>query len=416
MELNMENTVRSACCKSINLHVATLMILLSLNFIPAAQANNNRALGDNTIFAESLHPNKKVIGILTSGGDCSGLNSILRAAYLRAKQKGYKIIGFKYGAHGMINDNWLELNDENCSADLLWQGGSILKCNTKEVCKGKKSISQEESEQEIINTYKKHNLAGLIYIGGDGSTRIMKSILKRDDTLKIVAVPKTIDNDICNTDIAVGFSTAIHTVSQAIQALQSTAKTHERIMVVEVMGRAAGYISLYAGLSSGADVILIPESKYQMSEIYERMHKIFGPGGKKFSIIIVSEAVEFGSDKYKVNHVSDTLKRVQYGGIAQKIAVALKEQGFDAKAVCLGHIQRGGTPTPEDRLLGLDFGYSAINIICDPRNSGNCQLGYIDGKIISIKLDAINETKRNLKADDHLITLASDLGIYIGDF
>lgn len=357
----------------------------------------------------------KVIGILTSGGDCPGLNSIIYAVYQGTKRKGFKVLGFRHGAQGMIDDEFIELNDDNCSPEILARGGSMLRCWTKPVVKGEKKLSKDESDFEMIRTYKKHNLKCLIYIGGDGSTRIMKSIITKDPTLRIVAVPKTIDNDIRNTDVSVGFSTAVQTVSQAVEILRPTVRTHERIMVVEVMGRAAGYIALSAGLVTGADVILVPEIPYRMEEIYQKMHQIFGPSGKKYAFIVVSEAVKFGSEEYNVNRVSDTLARVAYGGIAQKIADDLKAQGFDAKSICLGHLQRGNSPTLSDIELGMRFGQAAAAIACNSNEAGNCQLGIRGKAVVQTKLEDIRETKRQLTPNDSLIKLATELGTYVGD-
>ena len=370
------------------------------------------------IFGAEKIQNRPRIGILTSGGDCAGLNAVIYSAYHLAKQKGYDLIGFKQGVHGLVNNDYVVLNDEDCSSDILDKAGSISKCNTKELRKGNILLSKSEAYNTIIEEYQKLGLSGVIYIGGDGSIGIMKHILKIADQknltneLQIVEVPKTIDNDIGNTDVALGFSTVCSVVSDAIKNLMSSIRTHGRVAVVEVMGRAAGYIALQSGLATGADVILIPEYNYDMEEVYKKIKKEYEPGGKGYSLIVVAEAVEFAGAKYESKQVSDALTRINYGGIGELISRDLKKRGLDAKSIQLGHIQRGGTTTVEDRTLGMNFGSHAVELI-DKKSCG-CQLGLHNGKIIETPLRSIEKTTRELTPSDDNIRLAKSLGIYIG--
>ncbi len=361
----------------------------------------------NTFSAE-----KPKIGILTSGGDCSGLNSIIYATYKKATNLGYDVIGFKHGVHGLVNGDYIILNKKICTPDILRKGGSILKSNTKSLKdKFGNPLSKEEGDKAIIQEYHKLKLQGLIYIGGDGSIGLMKNILQKDPSLNIIAIPKTIDNDIANTDVSVGFSTVTKVVAKEISNTITTAQSHSRIMVIEVMGRAAGYIALSSGLAVGADAIIIPEIKCNMNNLITKMKELYN-SGKDYGIIVVSEGVEFDEFKYKNTKFSDVISRKAYGGVSNFIVKKLKEAGFDAKAVILGHTQRGGTTTVEDRILAQKFGITAVQLIAN-KDCGYL-LGILNNKISKTKLSDIKTTTRNLTLNDPNIILAQNLGIYIG--
>lgn len=359
-----------------------------------------------------VEKNGKRIGILTSGGDCSGLNSIIYAVYQKAKKLGYDVVGFKYGVHGVIHNQYIVLDDKICNTDILQKSGTILKSNTKVlVGTNGKLLSKSEADYEIIKRYHDMKLDGLIYIGGNGSIGAIKNILKKDPTLNIIGVPKTIDNDIAHTDAAVGFATVTEVVSEAIDNIASTAQSHERVFVVEVMGRDAGYIALTSGLATGADAILIPENKYDTDKLIEQIKKAYAK--KKYAIVVVSESVESEEMKHKANKLSDALSRRAYGGIAKVISTKLKQAGLDSKSVILGHIQRGGKTSVVDRVLGQKLGVKAVKLI----NAKDCGylLGYHNHKVIKTKMNDIKTTTRSLSSNDDDIKLANDLGIYIGN-
>ncbi|MBE6447457.1 MAG: ATP-dependent 6-phosphofructokinase [Alphaproteobacteria bacterium] len=364
--------------------------------------------GDKSVFKKS----RKRIGILTSGGDCSGLNAIIYAAYKKAKALGYEVIGFKYGVHGVIHNQYIVLDDRICNADILQKSGTLLKSSTKVLTDNNgKLLSKAEADCEIIKRYHEMQLDGLIYIGGNGSIGAIKNILKKDTSLNIVGIPKTIDNDIANTETAVGFATVSEVVCNAIENIISTAQSHERVFVVEVMGRDAGYIALTAGIATGADVILIPEKKYNWENLVKKVEQSYAE--KKYAIVIVSESVESEEMKHKSSKLSDALLRKEYGGIAKVIAKNLKKSGLDAKSVNLGHIQRGGKTVVADRLLGQKFGVQAVNLI-NQQNCG-CLLGYQNNQVIGTNMNDIKTTTRNLKVTDEDVILASNLGIYLGE-
>ena len=362
------------------------------------------------ISAEEKSLEKPRIGILTSGGDCSGLNAIIYSAVRRAEQLGYQVVGFKYGVHGIIKEEYETISTDNIDRDMLSKCGTILHASTKVLTdKNGRQISTDEGDQKVIETYHKLNLNGLIYIGGDGSTKVMKKLTDKDPSLNIVSIPKTIDNDISNTDQAVGFSTAVKVATSAIEKIIDTAKSHSRIMVIEVMGRAAGYIALYAGLAVGADAILLPEFEVNLDSLKKHITDI--KNKKNYAIVIVSEAVSFKDHEYTTQQLSDTISRTYYKGVAEYIKNYLKTDFPDTRSCVLGHIQIGGKTSFEDRIIATQFGNEAIN--CIHKNDTNVLLGIQNGKTIKTKLKDIKQTTRKLHNDDPMIKLAIDQGIFV---
>lgn len=355
----------------------------------------------------------KKIGILTSGGDCSGLNSIIRAAFIRSEILGYELIGIRRGHKGLIERpmDYFTIESQMCGEVLLNQAGSILLANTKPSFKSNGlKYSNEESAQLAIEGYKSLGLNGLIYIGGDGSLKIMNNILFHNKDINIVAIPKTIDNDVPSTDIAIGFTTAVEVVSRAIENIRSTAMSHERVMVVEVMGRDAGFIAMHAGLATGADVVLVPEFKYDSQNLIKRISK------KNHSIIIVAEAVE--APDFQHHHVEvdqeNKLSRTIYRGIGEHISFMLKENGFDSRAVTLGHTQRGGQTAVLDRIVASGFGVEAVDII--DSGKGGVMLTYVNNQIKTVSIEKVSESvNKKLSKDDICVRIAQKLGVYIGE-
>lgn len=362
------------------------------------------------------------IGILTTGGDCSGLNSVIRGAYLRAKTLGYSLTGIQRGFRGLsLNENsapdCVELTDSSCNESMLLQSGSILLSDTKwmssEVKNGR---TVETIRQSIIRGYKHLELCGLICVGGDGSLKLLNELTADNDELKVIFAPKTIDNDVNYTDYAVGFQTAVKVAVEAIENIRSTAKSHERTMVIEVMGRDAGFIALYAGIASGADVILVPEFNYNMERVKDKIRENF-QSGKNHCIIVVAESVESEDFKHAEREVDGVVKytHISYKGIGHYLAQEIKKSGFDCRSVTLGHIQRGGETCINDRLLGTLLGVEAVNLIANG----------IFGKFLAfsenkVKTMSINEVVENvntaLKKDDKYVSVARDMGVYIGEF
>jgi 6-phosphofructokinase 1 len=336
---------------------------------------------------------QKKIGILTSGGDCSGLNSIIRAAFLRSKILGYSLIGIKRGAAGIIERpmNVLELTDTICEDSLLTKAGSILLSNSKTiVSKEGKKYNDEECTHLIVEGYMKLGLEGIIYIGGDGSLRIINKLLPSNTNVNMVIIPKTIDNDVYNTDISIGFVTAIEVVTEAINNIRTTAYSHERVFIIEVMGRDTGFIAMYSGIAAGADIILVPEFEFNTNKLLEQVGRCYS-SGKNYCIIVVAEAVG-------ANNIASLL-------IAKKVEV---------RTVILGHVQRGGTTSVLDKIIGSAFGAKAVDLI-DSKKTG-VMLSYTKGKIITIPLSELSKiSKKRLANDDKYVQTAKSIGVYIGE-
>ncbi len=360
----------------------------------------------------------KKIGILTSGGDCSGLNSIIRAAFIRSKILGYELIGIKKGLKGLVEQpmNYSKIDDCMCDESFLNSSGSALLSNTKLMTKpdGTK-YSNEECTRLAVEGCKKLKLNGLIYIGGDGSLSIMNNLLAHSKDLNIVAVPKTIDNDVSGTDFSVGFATAVEVVTGSIENIRTTAISHERVMVVEVMGRDAGYIAMYSGIATGADIILVPEFAYDSQKILEYIRNCY-KRGKNYGIIIVAEAVEANDFKHHRFEIDKENKFSQmlYRGIGTHIASMLKENGFDSRAVTLGHTQRGGKTAILDRIVGSGFGVAAVDAIDSGKH--DVMLSYKNNNIITIPIKEISQAiNKQLSKEDICVCIAQKLGIYIGE-
>ncbi|MDR1289447.1 MAG: ATP-dependent 6-phosphofructokinase [Holosporales bacterium] len=363
---------------------------------------------------------KKRLGIVTVGGDCSGLNSAIRAAAIRADRLGYELLGIRRGFFGLFPESfdYVRLTPEDCNEEFLTSSGSVLFSDTKSftTCM-EHGRSQKEILQFVCDGYKKLSLDGLIFIGGDGSLTILEELLNYEpNLLNVVAIPKTIDNDVNMTDCAIGFSTAVEVVTEAISNIRSTAKSHQRTMVIEVMGRDAGFIALYAGVASGADIILVPEFKYKMGKVIDMVRRSYD-SGRKYCIIVVAEAVESAALKHRDANSCDEAAKysaIKYKGIGQFIADHLKNEGFESRAVTLGHVQRGGTTAILDRIIGTSFGAEAVNsLVAGERGIMLCYRG---GKIEKVSIsDLMHGINKRLDESDMCVKIAVNLGVYIGE-
>ncbi|MDR0640243.1 MAG: ATP-dependent 6-phosphofructokinase [Holosporales bacterium] len=360
----------------------------------------------------------KKIGIMTVGGDCSGLNSVIRAACMRAKIMGHELIGIRRGFFGLFPENFdhVSLDTHYCHEGMLTTSGSILYSDTKSFTERlKNGKSTEEVLRLACDGYHKLSLDGLVYIGGDGSLAILKELLSHHRDLKVVAVPKTIDNDVNITDLSIGFQTAVEVVSNAVRNIRATARSHERTMVIEVMGRDAGFIAIYAGIASGADIILVPEFKYNFEMVISKIREVYA-SGKDHCIILVAEAVESDDLKHYDEAGSDAQVcfTVKYKGIGQHIADRLQKANIDSRAVVLGHTQRGGDTAVLDRIVGTAFGAEAINAVSD--ETYGIMLCYINGRVKRVPIsDIMENVHRRLDHSDICVKMARDLGVYIGE-
>ncbi|MEK6570013.1 MAG: ATP-dependent 6-phosphofructokinase [Bacteroidota bacterium] len=304
------------------------------------------------------------IGILTGGGDCPGLNAVIRAVVRKAASYGYETTGIRDGWRGML-DSHVQRLDISSVSGILHRGGTILGTSRTNPYK------EPNGEQRIIENMKSLGIDALITVGGEDTLGVASKLYKVG--VKVVGVPKTIDNDISGTDFTFGFDTAVNIATEAIDRIHTTAESHNRVMVVEVMGRHTGWIALYSGLAGGADVILIPERPFDLDNVAEVIRKRHDRG-KNFSIVVVSEGAKFipGSEKNKdgeliVQDVKlDAFGHVRLGGIGTLIAEGIeKRTGFETRATTLGHIQRGGSPTAGDRVLGTRYGVYAVDMVRD---------------------------------------------------
>jgi 6-phosphofructokinase 1 len=348
---------------------------------------------------------RKRIGILTSGGDCAGLNSVITAAFERTKILGYDLVGIRRGVKGLIDGalDYFVFSQQDCLFPMFFQPGSVLLSNTKHIPTTEGSLySTKECIDLAIIGYHKLKLDGLIFIGGDGSISIMYEFLTQYDEINAVVIPKTIDNDVAGTDAAIGFVTAIEIVSNFVENLISTAISHERVMVVEVMGRDAGFIAMYAGIATGADIVLVPEFEYDPQKLIESVRRCYS-SGKNYCLIIVAEAVK---PQISVLEAKDEAGRY--------IADFLKENGFDARSVVLGHVQRGGKTSIVDRILGSAFGIKAVDLLVSGQRGVMlvCKNSVVES--IPLPLIAPNLNKK-LNSNDMCVKIAQSLGVYIGN-
>lgn len=358
------------------------------------------------------------IGLLTGGGDCPGLNAVIRSAVVTAiKVYDWQVLGIEDGFEGLIlPDRVRELTLTDVRG-LLVRGGTILGTSNRanpfayKVQKKDGRIVERDVSDEIISYIRELRLDALIVIGGDGSLTIGYEFFKRG--VPVVGVPKTIDNDLAGTDITFGFDTALGTATEAIDKLQTTAESHHRIMIVEIMGRNAGWLALRSGLAGGADIILIPEIPFRIESIDEKIEQR-DRTGRKSSIVVVAEGARpaGGEQIYQKNR--DPLTGERLGGIGQWLADELvKITDHEIRVTVLGHVQRGGTPSPFDRILSTRFGAAAVRAAAD-RKFGH-MVALRGTNIVAIPLQEAIHELRLVPLDSDLLVTARGLGICLGD-
>lgn len=318
----------------------------------------------------------KRIGVLTSGGDAPGMNAAVRAVVRKAIYHGVEVAGVYYGYQGLI-DGKIETLEAGDVGDIIQRGGTKLFSARCE------DFKNDEGQLKAIEQMKKHGLEGLVVIGGDGSYRGAMALTQKG--FPCVGVPGTIDNDIPGTDYTIGFDTALNTVIEAIDKIRDTATSHERTFIIEVMGRDAGDLALWAGLAGGAETILIPEESYDFNDMIERLEK-GKKRGKKHSIIIVAEGVMNGNELAKLVE---------------------EKAGFETRVSVLGHIQRGGSPTARDRVLGSLFGARAVETLLEGR--GGRAIGMKNHQVVDY--DMTKAFTESHDADMSLYTLSKELSI-----
>ena len=356
----------------------------------------------------------KTIGILTSGGDCAGLNAVIRAVAHRAIEgHGWRVLGIHEGTSGLMKRplDYEELSLKIFTGNILRLGGTILGTINKgdPFAFPMPDGSLQDRSGEIIEGYKQLGLDALIVVGGDGSLAIARRIAQQGG-LNLIGVPKTIDNDVGITENAIGFGTAVDVATEALDKLHPTAASHSRVMLLEVMGRDAGHIALAAGISGGADVILMPEIPYTMEGIARKIEAV-RERGRNFALVVVSEAVK--KEDGEAVTITDSDGRTRLGGIGNHLGSRISDMtGAETRVTVLGHIQRGGTPSPRDRLFASAFGVRAVDLIAEGKFDR--MVAWTNRHVIDVPLeDAISENQQV----DPIGTLADPargLGIYIG--
>ncbi len=299
------------------------------------------------------------VAILTGGGDCPGLNAVIRAVVRRGEQHGFEFVGVRDGWKGLVEDDHFRLTRDKTSG-ILQLGGTILGTSRTNPFK------RPGDAQKVMDTLERHNVQAVIAVGGEDTLGVAKRFF--DQGMKVVGVPKTIDNDLSGTDYTFGFDTAVSIATEAIDRLHSTAESHGRVIVCEVMGRHAGHIALHSGLAGGADVILIPERPISLAEVCEHLRKR-QKRGRRFSIVVVAEGAKMErSAEATVTDELDQFGHVRLGGIGNYLAREIeRETGLETRATVLGHVQRGGTPTARDRVLATRYGVFAVDLVCQEK-------------------------------------------------
>lgn len=338
------------------------------------------------------------IGILTGGGDCPGLNAVIRGAV----RKGIfhyndQFVGFLEGWRGVIENKVMPL-DLHAVAGILPRGGTILRTSRTN------PVKREGGVEKCLRNLADNKIEALIAIGGDDTMRVAQKLYEQG--FHIVGCPKTIDNDLTGTDFCFGFDTAVTVATEAIDRVHSTAEAHNRVIVVEVMGRDSGWIAMYSGIAGGADVILIPEKPFDIEAVADRLKRRH-ERGSYFSIVVVAEGAKFaGEIEHDKSAALDEFGHVRLGGLGQVLAKEIeKRTGYETRAVVLGHTQRGGSPTPFDRVLATRFGTGTIDLVHKAEFGMMVALHGTD--IVSIPIaTAINKTRT---VDEQLIAVAESL-------
>ena len=357
----------------------------------------------------------RTIGVLTSGGDCAGLNAVIRAVTYSAIQSyGWKVYGILDGSLGLIHRplQYIELTQKTVSEQYLRQGGTFLGTTNKgdpfnfPMPDG----TFKDRSEEFAEGARALGLDALIVIGGDGSMRILSKLCEKGG-IGMVGVPKTIDNDVHGTEYAVGFSTAINVVTEALDRLQPTAASHHRVMILEVMGRDAGHIAMSAGIAGGADVILVPEIPYTLEGVSRKIRTVLAQG-RSHALMVVAEGVKtIDGEAAMIQHSGG---QARYGGIGHYLTEKVAElTGAETRVTILGHVQRGGAPSTRDRMLASAFGVHAVDLVAQ-RKFGT-MVGWQDRGVVAVPLADVTIGARPLDPCGTMVRTARGLGVYVGE-
>lgn len=357
----------------------------------------------------------KRIGVLTSGGDCAGLNAVIRAVTCRAvRTYGWEVYGIKDGTAGLMNRplEYMKLGLNAMSGEILRAGGTFLGT----VNKGDPfnfpmpDGSKKNRIKEIADGYHELGLTVLIVVGGDGSQAIIRRICQQGD-MKMIGVPKTIDNDVRYTEYAVGFTTAVNTAVDALDRLAPTAASHHRVMILEAMGRGAGHLALNAGIAGGADIILIPEIRYTIDSVVTKIRQVHEEG-RNHSLIVVAEGCSTENGQTLTTLQSGG--EIRFGGIGAYLSAAInKSLNIETRITVLGHVQRGGIPAARDRVIASAFGVHAIDLVA--QGKFDRMVAWHDRGVIDVPLASVVEGPRPVDPQGPIVHTARGLGIYMGE-
>jgi 6-phosphofructokinase 1 len=356
------------------------------------------------------------IGVVTGGGDCPGLNAVIRAVAKAAHRRGWQAIGILGGYEGLLSPQRTSPLAGALLDGLLVRGGTIL--GTANQGKFSAKVGHGETRQlpkELLDETKRGceqlGLLGLVSIGGDGSLSIAQQL--HEHGIPVVGVPKTIDNDLAATVMTFGFDSAVACATDAIDRLHSTAESHRRVMVLEVMGRYAGWIAIYAGLAGGADVILIPEITFSYDSIVRKIQER-EESGKHFSIVVVAEGARAAGADFVTSAGQSREREARLGGIGAVVAAEIQERtGKETRSVVLGHLQRGGSPTNMDRALCTAFGAKAVELIAQQKFGQ--MVAFTGSQIVAVPIREATGQLRTVPLDGGFVTSARALGICLGD-
>ena len=356
------------------------------------------------------------IGVVTGGGDCPGLNAVIRAVAKGAHRRGWQAVGILGGYEGLLAPRQTLMLEGELLAGLLVRGGTIL--GTANQGKFSAKVGHGETRRlpvELMEETKRGceqlGLIGLVSIGGDGSLSIAQQLYEHG--IPVVGVPKTIDNDLAATMMTFGFDSAVACATDAIDRLHSTAESHRRVMVLEVMGRYAGWIAIYAGLAGGADVILIPEIPFNYESIARKVAER-EQAGKHFTIVVVAEGARPAGADFVTSSNQPQNREARLGGIGAQVAAEIQSRtGKETRSVVLGHLQRGGSPTNMDRALCTIFGAKAVELIAE-KNFGQ-MVSFTGSQIASVPLAEAPGQLRTVPLGGGFVTAARSMGICLGD-
>ncbi len=360
----------------------------------------------------------KRIGVLTGGGDCPGLNAVIRAVTKTAIYRyGLEVFGIEDGFMGLVQNRIHPLKATDVS-NILTLGGTILgthnKCDPTRypVTDSDGNTEFKDVSDRCMDHIKHHQLDAIIVIGGDGTMSGAANFVRKG--VNCIGVPKTIDNDLEGTDVTFGFATACDVATDALDRIHTTAASHHRAMIVEVMGRNAGWLALHSGVASGSDIILLPEIPYDIDKVCEAVENR-SKHGKRFSILCVSEGTKPLGGELVVDHVDpNSPDPIRLGGVGKVVADDIeKRTGIETRTTVLGHVQRGGTPVPQDRVLATEFGHAALQALMDGKEN---RLIVMQGRTVAdVELLSAEGKQRKVQLDNSLLLAARDVGTSFGD-